>query len=397
MGEAVLERSGLGRPAIRLLQLTAMVSTLDRFAMPPMLLAISLDLDLPLSSVVAAAGAYFLIYGLMQPVWGIVSDRLGLVRTMRVTLLLAAVTTTTTVFANSALALGISRALAGACFAAAIPGTLVYVGDTVPSHRRQRNITDLMVGVAVGTALAAAGAGIVAEHFSWRAAFVVTGLAAAVLALALRRLATPPVTRARRNLFAPLAEVFRSAQARLVLALAVVEGAVLLGVLTLLPSAVESTGASASLAGAVTAVYGVAVLGFAWIVGRLTRQVRPSTLIAAGAGATVAACLLAAASTRPPAAVGASILLGAAWASMHSSLQTWATEVAPGARASAVAMFAGSLFAGSALGAVLAGGLAQDGRYRLIFTLAALAAIPLGIAGALGRARWRDPESEIDE
>lgn len=86
VGEAVAERSGLNRSAIRLLQLTALVSTLDRFAMPPMLVAISRDLNLPLSTVVAAAGAYFLAYGLMQPVWGIVSDRLGLVRTLRVAL-----------------------------------------------------------------------------------------------------------------------------------------------------------------------------------------------------------------------------------------------------------------------------------------------------------------------
>ncbi|WP_218579668.1 hypothetical protein [Phytohabitans houttuyneae] len=33
----------------RLLQFTALASTLDRFAMPPMLLAISRDLDIPVS------------------------------------------------------------------------------------------------------------------------------------------------------------------------------------------------------------------------------------------------------------------------------------------------------------------------------------------------------------
>ncbi len=395
MSEAVLQRSGLDRRAIRLLQLTALVSTLDRFAMPPMLVAISRDLGAPLSAIVAAAGAYFLVYGLMQPVWGIVSDLLGLVRTLRVTLLLAALATTSAAFASSALTLGVSRALAGACFAAAIPGTLVYVGDTVPSHRRQRNITDLMVGVALGTALAAAGAGIVAEHVGWRAAFIVTGSAAAVLAMSLGRLAAPPVTRQHRHLVAPLAAVFRSGPARLVLGLALVEGAVLLGVLTLLPSAVESAGASSSLAGAVTACYGVAVVGAAWVVGRWSRRVRPSTLIAAGACAAVAACLLVAASAAPPVAVGSSVLLGVAWASMHSSLQTWATEVVPAARAGAVAMFAASLFAGSALGSILAGGLAEEGRYRLIFTVAAAAAVPLGVAGALGRARWREADSEV--
>ncbi|HEX7743737.1 MAG TPA: MFS transporter [Micromonosporaceae bacterium] len=392
MGEAVVERSGLDRSAIRLLQLTALVSTLDRFAMPPMLVAISRDLNLPLSSVVRAAGGYFLAYGLTQPVWGIVSDRLGLVRTLRVTLVLAAFATTTAAFAGTALQLGVSRALAGACFSAAIPGALVYVGDTVPAHRRHRDITDLMAGVAVGTALAAVGAGAVADYIGWQVAFLVTGIAAVVLAVALDRLPRPPRTRNHTNPLAPLAEVFRSPAARLVLALAFAEGVVLLGALTLLPAAVESTGASPFLAGAVTAFYGVAVLAFARIVGRLSQRMSSAVLIAAGAGATFAACLLAAASTAAPVALGVSVLLGVAWASMHSSLQTWATEVVPPARASAVAMFAGSLFAGSALGTVLVGRLAEQARYPLIFALGAVAAVPLGLVGAFGRARWRGPE-----
>src|SRR4051794_3745758 len=83
-------------PAIRpstigLLQRAAFVATFDRFAMPPMLVAIALDLGVPLGSVVQAAGAYFLVYGLSQPLWGSVSDRFGRVATMRVTLLLAGI------------------------------------------------------------------------------------------------------------------------------------------------------------------------------------------------------------------------------------------------------------------------------------------------------------------
>ena len=45
------------RPApIRLLQRAAFVATFDRFAMPPMLVAIAHDIDAPLGSVVQAAG-----------------------------------------------------------------------------------------------------------------------------------------------------------------------------------------------------------------------------------------------------------------------------------------------------------------------------------------------------
>ena len=46
---------------------------------------------------------------------------------------------------------------------------------------------------------------------------------------------------------------------------------------------------------------------------------------------------------------------------MHSSLQTWATEVLPAARATVVSLFAGSLFVGSALAAVLVADLAEAG------------------------------------
>ncbi len=75
--------------AIGLLQRAAFVATFDRFAMSPMLVAIAYDLGAPVGSVVRAAGVYFLVYGLSQPVWGVVSDRFGRVSTMRVTLLLA--------------------------------------------------------------------------------------------------------------------------------------------------------------------------------------------------------------------------------------------------------------------------------------------------------------------
>lgn len=70
---------------IRLLQATAFVATFDRFAMPPMLIAIAHDLGVPAGEILRAAGAYFLVYGLSQPIWGSVSDRFGRVATMRVT------------------------------------------------------------------------------------------------------------------------------------------------------------------------------------------------------------------------------------------------------------------------------------------------------------------------
>ena len=378
-------------PPIRLLQLTAFVSTIDRFAMPPMLLAIAADLDASLTSVVQAAGAYFLAYGLLQPVWGLVSDTFGLVRTMRLTLLCAGLAAVACSFAMSPLLLGIARGTAGGFFGAAYPASLIYLGDTVPPDRRQEGITRLMVGVAIGTGSASLLGGLIAQVWTWRAMFVATGLLALVLAWALRRLPQPEEIRTHRNAAAPFLQVLRSPTAVFVLGLAFLEGAVLLGVLTLLPAAVEAAGATAALAGAVTAVYGISVFVFAGVVGRLSRRQHPARLIALGSVSALAACAVLTVSRSPAVALVVTLLLGLAWTAMHSSLQTWATEVLPAARAALVSLFAGSLFIGSALAAVAVADLADAGQYRTIFLLASLAAIPLGVLATWGRARWRRP------
>ncbi|HZE31648.1 MAG TPA: MFS transporter [Actinoallomurus sp.] len=374
--------------APRQLQVVAFVSTLDRFAMPPMLIAMAHDLGVPLSSIINAASVYFLAYGLMQPVWGMVSDRIGLVKTMRVALALAAVSTLAAAFCGTALSLGIARGLTGACFSAAIPASLIYIGDTVPADRRQPEVTRLMAGVALGTGLASVGAGTLAEFTSWRLVFVLTGVLALVLIVTLGRLAQPPMVRVHTGVLTPLLAVARSGPTRMVLALAFLEGMVLLGVLTLLPAAVEATGASASVAGTVTAVYGLAVLGFARLVGAMAHRTRAARFIALGACAAAAGCALLTVARAPVVALAAAGLLGLAWVSMHSSLQTWATEVLPGVRATVVSAFAGALFLGSAVSAKLAGGFAEAHRYALIFGWATILAVVLGLFATLGRARW---------
>jgi predicted MFS family arabinose efflux permease len=378
----------MSRP-LRLLQVTTFVSTTDRFLMPPMLIVMSQALGVPLSSLVHTASVYFLAYGLMQPVWGIVSDRLGRVRTLRITLTAAALATGASALAADVTQLGVTRALAGAAFSAAVPASLIYVGDTVPGPRRQTEVTNLMIGVAIGTAIASVGAGALAQLISWRAAFAVSAAGAMLLVFLLRGLPEPARDRPREGLLAPLGRVARSGPTLLVLLLAVTEGGVLLGGITLLPPAVQSTGVSPAVAGAVTAVYGVAVLIFARVTGALSRRWPVWRLIAVGAVAAVAGCSLAAFSQRAAVAAVVAALIGIAWAAMHSSLQTWATEVLPSARATVVSGFAGSLFAGSALSAALLAGPAGAGHYGAAYAALAVAAVPLGILATVARARWR--------
>ncbi|MBO0846428.1 MAG: MFS transporter [Nocardioides sp.] len=356
--------------------------------MPPMLVAISLDLGVPLGDVVRAAGAYFLVYGLSQPVWGSVSDRFGRVPTMRWTLFLAGLCSIASAAATTAPFLVTTRGLAGGLFGATYPAALIYIGDTVRAHVRQRDVARLMVGVALGTALASVGAGIVADLLTWRLMFVLTGLAAVVLALGLGGLPEPESEHHGGSFLRPIGDVGRSPVTLFVLLCALAEGAILLGTITLLPPAMEHAGASTTVAGLATGVYGVSVFAFSGFVGRFSQRWHPSWLIALGAAAAFAASLALAWSQEVPVAVLAAVLLGLAWTAMHSTLQTWATEVLPIARATVVSFFAGSLFIGSSLAAVVASGLADEGRYDVLFAACAVLAVPLGAAAAGIRAQW---------
>jgi predicted MFS family arabinose efflux permease len=106
-----------------------------------------------------------------------------------------------------------------------------------------------------------------------------------------------------------------------------------------------------------------------------------------GAMAVLACALLAVAQHVWMAGVVAG-LLGLAWTALHTSLQTWATEVLPAARSLVVACFAGALFAGSSVAAVALADLVDAGRFTLIFAVAAVLATGLTVVAAAARSRW---------
>jgi predicted MFS family arabinose efflux permease len=383
----VVSERELGRDGLRL-QATAFVTTFDRFAMPPLLVAIARDLGVPLAAVAAAAGAYFLAYGLMQPLWGLASERIGIARAIRWAVLGGAVATFASALVTDVTTLTLARIAAGLCFSAAFPSTLIYVGETVPGVRRHREVSRLMTGVALGTALATVTAGLLAETASWRWVFAVSGLLAALTGWFVWSLADVPRRPDPRPPWVSVTRVARNPTAMTLLALVAVEGAGLFGAFTFVPAAVESAGWGPAAAAAPAALFGVAVLAASAVVGSLSSRVAASRFIAVGAGFGIAGSALIAWSQSPGVAAATSVLLGLCWAAMHSSLQTWATQVAPEERATVVSFFAGSLFAGTAVMAAVGGPLADDGRFGLLFAGCAVLTGLVGLVGAITRGRW---------
>ncbi|MEU4849946.1 MFS transporter [Streptomyces gilvosporeus] len=384
--------SGLPRRTLWLLRSAGLVSNFDRFCIAPMLMVIAARLGAAMSTVVLAASVYFLCYGVMQPVWGLASDRLGRVRVMRLSLAAGALSAVISACAPDITVLILARGVAGACFAACVPASLSYVGDVVPAAVRQRPLSDLMTAFSLGTALGTVVAGALAHDVSWRLVFLLPGLIAGFLCWALRGLPEPwrqPSARASRSMLAPFRIVLGSRWMWCVMGIALVEGAVLLGFLTYLAPALEARGVPTAVAGAVSALYGVGAMSSAQLVKKLVGRWSPVRLIVTGGAQAAVAYAVAAASRSLVALVVTALLLGASWSFLHTTLQSWATALAPTARATGVAMFGVSLYGGSALVGTLTAGAAGAHRYGLLFLIAAALTVPLTLAAAWGRARYR--------
>ena len=371
---------------LRLVKLASFTSGLDRMLIAPMLVTIAAELRVGLEEVASAASAYLLLYGVTQPVWGVLSDHLGRVRTMRLALIGAAFADAVSAAAPNLLTLAVARGFAGAFVGAVIPASLVYVGDSIPLDRRQHELAGLMAATAGATSISIfVGGGVAA--ISWRAGFAGMAVLALALAVVLSGVAEPKAV-ARSHPLDQLRRFLAHPWAIIVVAIALVEGTVVLGCLTFLAPAVEASGHGSAVAGLSVAVFGLGNLAASVLIKPLIGHVRSGTLMVMG-GASLAAGWLVAAID--PALLGAAIgsaFIGAGFTFLHSTLQAWATEVAPDARATAISFFAAALFVGGAAATIVYGPLADDGAYSTVFAIAAAIALPLAVFAGVGRERY---------
>jgi MFS family permease len=359
------------------------LSLFDRFGTAPMLLLLADRTPLSLSQSVELIAAYALLYAVGQPVWGLLSDRFGRLTVLRVALAGGmAGGVASTLFATH-LPLLLARSFTGLMIGALYPTLLTLLGDSRTGVERARSLSTLQIYASLGTTTATLTAGTIAALLDWRLVFGLTALGCLALLCALRGAtadaAEQPTVVLRQAL---------SASALGVYALAVLMGAVLMGVLAHIVPALQHTGVGVGVAGVLAAGYGVGVISGAHLMRRLVRRFFRTGLIAAGGTVLVCAYAVSTLTLTPPALTVTALLIGVSSAVLNVSVQGWATEVAPRARATSVSLFACSLFLGSSLSTFLTADLAQQGHYGLIFSLALLASIALTVVAALGHARW---------
>ncbi len=369
-------------------------SCLDRTIVLPLVPVIADDFGSTLVVAGMAVTAHALAYSFLQLVWGPLSTRWGRPKVLWVSTGIAAVANIATALAPSMTTFLIARTASGGAFAAAFAAVLTYFGDTLPPSRRPAAMSNLATASALGLAAGSLMAAWLDLWLVWRWTFGGYGVITAVLVLALVRLPDAG-DHAGERIWGQLVSLARNRWALGIYGLVVVEGFLLIGVLSFLPVALQQSGRSVLVSGFVTVVFGIAVVVMSQSMKLFVARVPPQRTLAAGGGVCVVAfAVLLPGVSSLTVMVGAG-LMGVAWALAHTTLQTWIADVAMDARALGMTFFSISLMLGGALGAA-AGSLAA-GRlaFPALFAVSVAVAAGFGVLASLGRSRYRT--REVDE
>ncbi|HEY2752579.1 MFS transporter [Phenylobacterium sp.] len=173
-----------GRYALALLVAIYTVNFLDRQIITTIGESIKNDLRLTDTQMGALGGIYFAaVYTILGIPIARVADKHNRPWVMTISLTLWSGFTVASGLARNYAVLAFARAGVGIGEAGCSPTAHSLLADYFPAHRRATALAIYSMGISIGTLLGMAIGGIVAEHYGWRAAFMVAGAPGLVFAL----------------------------------------------------------------------------------------------------------------------------------------------------------------------------------------------------------------------
>jgi predicted MFS family arabinose efflux permease len=325
--------------------------------------------------------AYAATHGSMQFVSGPVADRFGKYRTVALACALSSVTVALCGLASTLNNLTLARLASGMTAAWILPIGLAYIGDVVPYDRRQQVLGQFLAGQVLGQMFGQAAGGIVGDYFGWRMMFFLLAGMLALAALACgHQLATNAATNADRDkpksagLIASYKIVLASRWAVFLMVAAGLEGALFQGVFPYVSADLHLRfGLSFAAIGVVIGIFATGGLLYAATVRALMRRFGQIGIANIGGVLMGLAFLVLAVEPVWYFAPLATLTVGVGFFMLHNTLQTEATQMAPAARGTGVALFASVYFLGQTAGVALAAPIMDRYGAQPLFVISALA------------------------
>ena len=348
-----------------------------------MLPALAAAFDASAGQAARTISAFAIAYGVLQLLFGPLGDRYGKLRVIGAATLACTAGSAAAALSPNLDWLTASRVLSGAAAAGIIPLTMAWIGDTVPYDERQGVLAQLLSATVFGMIAGQWLGGLLAETLGWRAAFaalaVVFATSGGMLLVRTGGMAASPRA-APQGLIRGFRAIVEIPWARVILVVVAIEGALAFSALAFIPSHLHLRfGLSMPQAGAVVALYGLGGLAYSRSARPLLRRIgEPGLARVGGIGMAIAFAIIGLAPswhwTLP-----ACFVAGFGFYALHNTLQTHATQMAPLARGSAVALFACFLFFGQSLGVSMAAALVDRFSTSVVFLFSACGLLVVGL------------------
>lgn len=364
------------------IRIVGYASLFDQAAMAPMLLRISNNLQIELGHVASLVAGYYFFYGVMQIFWGWYSSSHGYVKTMKISLLVSASSTLLCIFATTYSHLLVFRCISGAFLSASVPAAISYIGSTNTVNQTHKQISGLMVATSAGTASSTILSATISWFFGWQYVFLLSAAISYIAYIRIRGLSEKADSKLLSSRLKALKVLLKHRPMQVLLSISFVDGGALIGTLVFIPSSLEHQGVQAIFVGIVTMMYGCTVLVVSILLRRITKHLNLSIYITIGSYAGALASLLMMLSKNLLTSLTACILLGIAAATMHSSIQTWSTEVFPVLRSLAISLFAAFLFLGGSASSQFNGSFVDQSKYTWLFGQSLLLFLIIATFGA---------------
>lgn len=336
-------------------------STFTMRIIDPLIPTLAGEFGRSVPQIVMMVTGFSLAYALGQPFLGPVADAIGKIRTILTCLLALALFSTVAALSQSYEIMAVVRGVTGIASGGIIPIAMAAIGDRAPMQERQVALGRFLVLMIIGQMSGSACSGLIATHLGWRAAFLsaagVAALAAVLVAIVLK----PRRNVARQTLsvagaLANYRIVFANPRTKLLYGLVVIEGILLFGI----PAYVAAILFARSGVGPGEAGLAIAGMGFGCLVyGLLTRilveRLGPTRMTRTGGVVCAVGLALFAFDWPWWSAIPLFALQGFGFFLLHGTFQAQATELAPAARGSAMALFACCFFLGQATGPLAMG------------------------------------------
>lgn len=328
----------------------------------PLIPQVARDLGSTPETIALLATAFAVPFAISQPLFGPLGDTVGKARIIKVCLAILLLSLALSAVAYSTELMFVSRILAGAAGGGLIPVSLAIVGDRFDMEHRQVALSRVLGVMLTAVVFGAVGSGTIASIAGWRAVFVLTTvLCGAALIIALiglkPRSDRQPQRFSLERIITGYGNVFRNPRAKLCYIAVCVEGVIIFGFLPYIAILLEERGAGGIReAGFVLAGMGIGGILYTIAVPWLLRWLRNMFSLMRLGGIIAAVGYLGVLLAGPWwAEAGAFVLIGLGFYSVHNSLQTQATELAPENRGSALSLHAFFFFVGHASGPMIYG------------------------------------------